>query len=72
MVVPKLNGFLFPLEKPEIASNYILKMTEDYNLHEELSNNSLRVYRDSFQTESMLDHLKKIYEEINYEDRLSS
>ncbi len=62
LVTPELNGFLFPLENPELASSYILRLTGDDNFHKEMSNNSLTVYRENFQTESMLDHLKKLYQ----------
>jgi glycosyltransferase involved in cell wall biosynthesis len=61
IVFPGDNGFLFPVNRPDIAANYLLNLKNDPVLRERMGKNALGIYNKYFQTESMLEKLEALY-----------
>jgi glycosyltransferase involved in cell wall biosynthesis len=61
IVFPGDNGFLFPINSPDIAANYLLRLKSDPALWERMSKNALGTYHNYFRTESMLEKLVALY-----------
>ena len=55
------NGFLFPLDNPDIAVNKILELKKSPELLKNMGRNSKKLAEKKFQINSMIDQIKNIY-----------
>lgn len=61
IVFPGDNGFLFPVNSPDIAANYLLRLKNNPVLCERMGKNALGIYNKYFRTASMLEKLIALY-----------
>ncbi len=65
LVTDGKNGYLFELNKPDIALKKILFLESAPNLQKTMGENSLKIYKDNFQLSTMIEKMKDIYSNSN-------
>lgn len=65
IVINQVNGFLFNLTEPQMAANYLTKLSDDLNLWRKFSTNARNLTIEKYSLGSMLEKTKNLYEEIN-------
>lgn len=61
LVTDGKNGYLFELNKPDIALKKILFLESSPNLQKIMGENSLKIFKDNFQLSTMIEKMKDIY-----------
>ncbi len=56
-----VNGFLYDLDKPEIAADYLLKLSGDKEMWKNFSQASRKIVEKKFSVEKMAAETKKVY-----------
>ena len=59
------NGYLFELNKPDVAVNKILYLESSSDEQKIMSENSLKIVKDNFQLSTMINKMKDIYTNLN-------
>jgi glycosyltransferase involved in cell wall biosynthesis len=65
LVTDGKNGYLFEINKPDIASKQILFLESSPNLQKIMGENSLEIFKDNFQLSTMIEKMKDIYTNSN-------
>jgi len=61
VVIHGVNGFLYPVDKAELAASYILKIRNDLALQKMLGQNAKKIFNEKFRLETMLKEMAKLY-----------
>lgn len=58
------NGYLFPLNKPELAVDKILRLEKSPDLLNQMGKNALKIIENNFQINTMNEKIKDVYSTI--------
>ncbi|MGQ9644871.1 MAG: glycosyltransferase, partial [Ignavibacterium sp.] len=64
IVINNTNGFLFNLNNISQAADYILKLKNDRENYQRLSDNARKIFIDKFAEQKMISKLKEVYEKF--------
>jgi glycosyltransferase involved in cell wall biosynthesis len=65
LVINQVNGFLFNLTEPQMAANYLTKLSDDVNLWRKFSVNARNLVVEKYSLKIMLEKTKNLYENIS-------
>lgn len=65
LVINQVNGFLFNLTQPQMAANFLTKLSDDVNLWRKFSVNARNLVVEKYSLKIMLDKTKNLYENIS-------
>ncbi|MBN1637781.1 MAG: glycosyltransferase, partial [Ignavibacteriales bacterium] len=68
ILIHNQNGFLFDINKPNEASKYIIKLSNDNSSWQEFSVRSKQTIKNNFSLEQMLEKTQNLYETILSEE----
>lgn len=69
MVSDAENGYLFPLNNPDIAVKKILELESSPDLQKHMGNNSMRIAENKFQINSMIEQTRNLYRSLSNSDK---
>ncbi len=64
IIIHNENGFLFSLDKPEEAGEYLIKLKNDLNLWKRFSINSRKLVQDRFKVQKMREETFNLYKQL--------
>lgn len=65
LVINQVNGFLFNLTEPQMAANFLTKLSDDVNLWRKFSGNARNLVVEKYSLKIMLNKTKNLYENIS-------
>lgn len=65
LVENKLNGFLFNLDKPQMAANYLVQLADDLNLWRRFASEARNLVNGKYSLAMMNEKIKFLYEEVS-------
>jgi L-malate glycosyltransferase len=61
-----VNGYVAPLGDTDSASEYAVRILEDEGLHRQFSDESMRLVRERFNSEQIVDQYEALYQKVAY------